>query len=95
MNSKSNSNGNSNATEKKNQPVHEERIGAIKAVVWANHTKAGGTMHNTTIARIYKDADGNWQESPSLGRDDLLVAAKVLDRVHSWLTTKEPERPAS
>lgn len=83
---------NANKTEKKNQPVHEERIGAIKAVVWANPTKAGGTMHNTTIARIYKDADGNWQETTSFGRDDLLVAAKVLDRVHSFLTTKDSDQ---
>lgn len=91
----SNSSVNGTKAEKKNQPVHEERIGAVKAVVWANPTKAGGTMHNTTLARIYKDADGNWQETASLGRDDLLVAAKVLDRVHSWLVTKDSERAAS
>ena len=92
MNSDSN---NSTKAEKKNQPVHEERIGAIKAVVWANPTKAGGTMFNTTVSRIYKDGDGNWQETTSFGRDDLLVAGKVLDRVHSWITTKDAERAAS
>lgn len=90
-----NSNVNGTKADKKNQPVHEERIGAVKAVVWANPTKVGGTMFNTTVARIYKDADGNWQETGSLGRDDLLVAGKVLDRVHSWITTKDAERASS
>ena len=66
-------------SETKNQPVQEIRMGLIKAVVWANPTKSNGIMHNVTLSRIYRDTDGDWQETQSLGRNDLLLAAKVLD----------------
>lgn len=77
---------------KKNQPVHEFRLGAVKAVVWANPTKNSTVMHNVTLARIYRDTDGEWQETTSFGRDDLLVAGKVLDMAHTWIHRTEQER---
>ncbi|MCG3132497.1 MAG: hypothetical protein FLDDKLPJ_03347 [Phycisphaerae bacterium] len=72
----------------RNQPVHEFRIGAIKAVVWANST-TNGIVHNVVPVRLYWDDKGEWQETHSLGRDDLLVAAKVLDTVHTWIVETE------
>ena len=66
-----------------NKPTHEIRIGAIKAVIWANDTQ-NGTRHNVTFARLYKDDDG-WKESTSFGRDDLLLLAKVADKAHTWI----------
>lgn len=80
---------------KKNQPVHEVRLGAVKAVVWANPTRNTGVMHNVTLARIYRDTEGEWQESTSFGRDDLLPAAKVLDMAHTWIHRTEQERSQS
>jgi hypothetical protein len=76
----------------KNQPVQEIRIGAIKAVVWANKT-TNGIVHNVVPVRLYRDDNGDWQETHSLGRDDLLLAAKVLDMVHTWIV--ETERKTS
>ena len=55
------------------KPVYEERLGSIKATVWANQTK-NGVMYNTTICRVYKDGD-EWKDTGSFGRDDLLVVA--------------------
>lgn len=72
---------------KKNMPVHEVRFGAVKAVIWANPTR-NGTMHNVTLSRVYK-AEDQWRESGSIGRDDLLVAAKALDAAHSWIHHEE------
>ncbi len=66
-----------------NKPTHEIRIGAIKAVIWANATSSG-TRHNVTFARLYKDGD-EWKETTSFGRDDLLLLAKVADKSHSWI----------
>ena len=66
-----------------NKPTHEIRIGAIKAVIWANDTQ-NGTRHNVTFARLYKDGD-EWKETTSFGRDDLLLLAKVADKSHSWI----------
>lgn len=69
----------------KNRPVHEERIGHIKAAVWANEGGQGGTFYSATFTRIYRDGQGNWKTSDSFGRDDLLVLAKVADRAHTWI----------
>jgi len=65
------------------QPVHEIRLGAIKAAIWENQTTAG-TRHNVTVCRVYKDGD-EWKQTESFGRDDLPLLAKVLDRTHSWI----------
>ncbi len=65
------------------RPVHEIRLGRIKAAIWENETQ-NGTMHNVTICRLYRDGK-QWRDSTSFGRDDLPLLAKVADRVHSWI----------
>lgn len=67
----------------KNKPVHQIRLGRIKAVIWANDT-ASGTRHNVNLTRIYKDGQ-QWKTSDSFGRDDLLLACKALDLAHTWI----------
>ena len=69
----------------KSKPVHEVRLGSIKAAVWKNNTP-GGARHNVTFRRIYKK-DDQWSSTDSFGRDDLLLLAKVADQAHSWITT--------
>ena len=68
----------------KNKPVHEIRIGRIRAALWQNETE-GGVRHNVTFSRLYKDDDGQWKDSTSFGHDDLLLLAKLADAVHTWL----------
>jgi hypothetical protein len=68
----------------KPRPVHELRLGRVRAAIWENSTD-GGVLHNVTISRLYKNADDQWQDSTSFGRDDLPLVAKVLDRAHSWI----------
>ena len=70
------------AKEKK-QPVDEVRLGRIKAAIWENETE-NGIRHNVTFSRLYKDGD-DWKDSPSFGRDDLLVVAKVADLANTWI----------
>lgn len=67
----------------KDKPVHEVRLGAIKAAIWKNDTE-NGVRYNTTIRRLYKDGD-EWKDTDSFGRDDLLVVAKVSDLAHTWI----------
>ena len=69
---------------KKARPVHEVRIGLIKAAIWANRTEEG-VRHNVTFERCYKDSE-EWKTATSFGRDDLLTLAKVADEAHSWIT---------
>jgi hypothetical protein len=81
-------------TKAKAKPVHEVRLGRIKAAIWANQTD-NGTRHNVTFSRLYKPEGGDWQDSSSFGRDDLPLLAKVADRVHSWIFTESQEQNGS
>ena len=65
------------------KPVHEIRMGAVKAAVWENQTEAG-IRHNVSIQRLYKDGD-DWKTTESFGRDDLPLVAKVADQAHTWI----------
>src|ERR1035441_6983491 len=67
----------------KQKPIHEVRLGTIKAAVWRNETEAG-VRYNVTFSRIYKDGD-TWNSTDSFGRDDLLLLSKVADQTHSWI----------
>ncbi len=71
------------------KPVHEIRLGRIKATLWENETQ-NGTRHNVTLSRLYKDGE-NWKDSSSFGRDDLPLAAKVADQAHSWIFQESRE----
>jgi len=67
----------------KTKPVHEVRLGHIKAAVWKNETEAG-VRYNVTFSRLYRDGE-QWQSTDSFGRDDLLLLGKVADKAHSWI----------
>jgi len=66
-----------------NRPVHEIRMGRIRAAIWANQSEHG-LHHNVTLTRLYKDGD-EWKDSASFGRDDLPLLAKVSDLAHTWI----------
>ena len=69
--------------EPKQKPVHEVRMGRIKATIWANETESG-IRHNVTLARLYKEGD-EWRKSSSFGREDLPLVMKVADLAHTWI----------
>ena len=73
----------------KTKPIHEVRLGFIKAAVWRNETEAG-VRYNATFSRLYRDGD-QWKSTESFGRDDLLVLAKVADNTHSWISTQNQD----
>ena len=69
--------------EAKNRPVHEVRLGRVRAAIWLNESE-NGAFYNVTVTRIYKDGD-EWKDSGSFGRDDLPLLAKVCDQAHTWI----------
>jgi hypothetical protein len=73
-----------NATTNTNQPIHQIRLGSIKAALWLNSTQAGD-FYNATFERLYKDGSEEWKSTNSFGRDDLLVLAKVADKANDWI----------
>jgi hypothetical protein len=85
-------------SETKTKPIHEIRLGRVKAAVW-DHSTDKGTRCNVTFAKIYKDKDGHWQTTASFGREDLLPLAEVarLAAHHLWAEggpTKDSEDEA-
>ena len=77
----------------KQKPIHEVRLGHIKAAVWKNETEAG-VRYNVTFSRIYKDGD-TWKSTDSFGRDDLLLLSKVADQTHSWIFAQAQENESA
>ena len=65
------------------RPVHETRLGKVKAAVWKNETD-NGVRYGVTFTRIYKTTEG-WESSASFGRDELPLVAKVADMAHTWI----------
>lgn len=65
------------------QADFEIRLGLIKCKIFCQNTKAGD-RYSVALFRLFKNGD-HWEESTRLGRDDLLLAAKVLDLAHSWI----------
>jgi hypothetical protein len=75
------------------KPVHEVRLGAVKAAVWKNQTD-NGVRFNATFSKLYKDGN-QWKNTESYGRDDLLLLAKVADQTHSWICEQGREQPGA
>ncbi len=77
---------------KPSRPVHEIRIGLVKAVIWANHTTEG-VRHNVTFVRSYREGN-DWHSTTSFGRDDLLKLSKVANEAHTWITQQPSSTPS-
>jgi hypothetical protein len=52
--------------------------------VWANDTP-NGVRHNMTVAVGYKDAQGQWRESQSIGRDHGYQVARAVQLATDWI----------
>ena len=66
------------------KPAHKIRMGVLQVTIWRNHTEKGN-WYSVTPARSYKQGDDLWKETDSLGADDLLTMAKLLDLAHTWI----------
>lgn len=75
----------------KQKPIHTIRFGRIKVAIWANQSP-NGPWYNVQACRVYMDDHGEWKQSDSFGRDDLLLVCKALDRAHTWIY-EQPRQP--
>lgn len=66
-----------------NRPIHEIRLGLVKAAIWQNETD-GKSWFSVVITRLYRK-DDRWENSTSFGRDDLPMVIKVADLAHTWI----------
>jgi hypothetical protein len=65
------------------QPAHKFRDGALQVTIWRNPGEKG-TWYSVIPSRGYKKGD-DWKETESLGFDDLLPMAKLLNQAHTWI----------
>jgi hypothetical protein len=66
------------------QPAHKIRIGNLHVTIWKNPGERGN-WYSVIPSRGYKQGDDAWGETDSLGYDDLLTMAKLLDLAHTWI----------
>lgn len=77
-------------TMSKQRPVHEVKLGRIRAAIWANEGE-NGTRHNVTFSRLFHDGD-QWKDSSSFSREDLLVLEKVAALAYLWIHQQKAEQ---
>ncbi len=78
---------------KKQAPVHRVKFGRVTAAIWENQTKEGDIFHSVTLTRSYRVND-EWKDTSSLGKNELPVAALVLQQAFVWLQ-EQSDAPAS
>ena len=66
------------------QPAHKIRIGTLQVTIWRNPGEKGN-WYSVIPSRGYKKGD-DWNETDSLGFDDLLTMGKLLNQAHTWIT---------
>ena len=74
-----------------NKPVHEIRLGSVRAAIWANITQ-NGVRHSVTISRSYR-VGNDWKKTNSYGKEDLLVLEKITELAQKWLYKYETSQP--
>ena len=78
----------------KRRPVAEIPVGSIRAAIWRNETANGHLVFNVTFSRLYKDREGNWKNSDSIGRDELPLLSRAADVAHDWILSVEQQEEA-
>lgn len=69
-------------TETEIKPVHEMRLGNLKAVVWP---ALPGCKPNISFERWVKGQGGaQWERCRFFDREELLLRTKLCDEVESW-----------
>jgi len=67
----------------KSEPTHVIRLGLLRCEIVRKESPRG-TFFSVRVVRMYRNGE-QWKESQLFGRDDLLVAAKLLDLAHTWI----------
>jgi hypothetical protein len=69
------------------------RLGRVRASVWSNESE-NGPWYSVSFSRLYKDKDGQWQDSTRFSREDLPLLMKAADQVHTFLYRQQTEETA-
>ena len=71
-----------------NAPVKKFRLGLVTATIWKSEPDNGKPFYTVQLQRQYRDQAGDWKATDYLNHDDLLGAAKVLERSEEWIASQ-------
>ena len=74
-----------------NRPVHEIKLGRVRASIWMNESDRKDVWFNVSISRVYRDGD-QWKTTTSFVRDDLPLVAKAAEMAFAWIWSEKGER---
>lgn len=68
----------------KQKPIHEIRMGSVRAAIWKNALEDGRVMYSVTFTRLFKD-DGTWRDAGNFGRNQLPLIARTAEQALDWI----------
>ena len=74
------------------------RAGQVSCALWENEINVNGdpkTVLKASIQRRYKDSDGNWKSSQSLGRNEIQLAIYCLEKAFDKIVQEETAESGS
>ena len=74
-----------------NRPIHEIKLGRIRASIWSHEGNGQGNWHSVSITRLYRERE-EWKTSTSFGRDDLPVVSKAVEMAYAWIWKTQERR---
>ena len=72
------------AKQKKQKPIRIKAGRGVVAKLWRNSNK-NGEWYNVTITRVYADDEGEFHDSDSFSRDDLLQVAYAANKAFDYI----------
>lgn len=77
------------------KPEKKFRQGCVSVSIFANEIKVNGASvprMNVVPQRVYKDKEGNWQNSSSFGVNEIPKLIVALSKAYDYLTAKIEEQ---
>jgi hypothetical protein len=65
-------------------PEHKVHYGRVDVAVWRRQADDGRTWYRSPDSGPNKPPHDTWQRTTSLDEEDLLPAAKALERAYDW-----------
>lgn len=66
------------------KPVHEVRVGRVRAAIWAN-ASGQRTWFNVTFTRTYQSEPGQQKQALGFNRNDLPCVSKAAEMAYEWI----------
>jgi hypothetical protein len=68
----------------KPKPAHKILHRDLTVTIWKNEGERAA-WYSLTVSRRYKTADGTWNDSNSIGEDDVLRVRQMLAEADAWV----------